>query len=114
YVTRIGLAVALPVLASLSVAVGSISNSQGAVGHSMQILSMVVIAQTIAHWLGLVERLGDWGVARGGDPAGAMEDRLIDWAKQTVCATYLVAGITKLLATGGTWIWQARYLGLQV
>ena len=52
YVCRIGLGFALPVLTLISIAYGSLSNSRGAISHSYQIVSLVLLAQIGAHFYG--------------------------------------------------------------
>ena len=42
------------------------------------------------------------------------ENRAIWWSQQTIVAVYLLAGIAKLIATGGLWIFQARWIGVSI
>jgi len=43
-----------------------------------------------------------------------LEERQIFWSQQAIAATYFVAGLTKLIATDGAWVFQARYIGVQI
>ncbi len=91
----------LPIALLANVTATAIVNSQGAIQHAFQIVSLVLLAQTAAHFYGL------WR-CRSGEAGEALEDRTIWWSQQTVVAVYLVAGITKLLVTKGLWPLQAR------
>ncbi|MEP6955702.1 MAG: hypothetical protein ABI883_02665, partial [Chthoniobacterales bacterium] len=107
YVLRLGWSLVLPYLTFLSIAVGSVVNSAGAIGHTMQIVSLVLSAQTAAHFYGF------W---RRGEPqtAAANEDRLIFWSQQAIVATYVVSALTKLIRTSGMWFVQSPLIALQI
>lgn len=108
YVAGVLLWLALPVLLLINVAVNSLLNSQGAIQHSSQIVSLVLLAQTGACCFGW------WRQRRCGENAVATEARAIWWSQQTIAATYFVAGLTKLLHTHGTWVFRARFIGVQI
>jgi hypothetical protein len=107
YVLRLFLWLALPVALFINVATNAIVNSQGAVQHAFQIVSLVLLAQTAAHFHGLWRR-------RQGEQPALLEERLIWWSQQTIVAVYLVAGLTKLIVTKGLWIFQARFIAVSV
>lgn len=107
YVLRIMVWLALPVALFMHTAANAITNSQGAIQHAMQIVSLVLLAQTVAHFYGLWRR-------RRGEGRSILEDRAIWWSQQTIVAVYLVAGITKLIVTKGLWIFQARWIGVSI
>jgi hypothetical protein len=107
YVLRIVVWLALPVALFIHTAAIAITNSQGAIQHAMQIVSLVLLAQTVAHFYGLWRR-------RHGEERAILEDRAIWWSQQTIVAVYLVAGITKLILTKGLWIFQARWIGVSI
>ena len=107
YVRRLAVWLALPVALFVHCAANAITNSQGAIQHAVQIVSLVLLAQTAAHFFGLWRR-------RNGEARHLLEDRTIWWSQQTIVAVYLVAGITKLFVTKGLWIYQARWIGVGV
>ena len=109
YVARLWWSIALPYLAAFSIAAGSIFNSQGAISHHLQIVSLVLVAQTAAHWF---DRLTARRVPLAEGAHG--EDRAISWSLQAIAATYLVSGLTKLIETSGAWILQSPLVALQV
>ena len=106
YVLRVGWAIVLPYMALLSVATGSVNNSQGAISHGLQIVSLVLVAQCCAHYYSRFTR----------DPAteAAGENRMIFWSQQAIVATYLVSALTKLINSSGMWFFQAPYIAVQV
>jgi hypothetical protein len=110
YVLRVAWVVVLPYLALLSIAVGIIINSQGAIGHYLQIMSLVLCMQTAAHFYGWIQSL------RGREklsPA-ANEDRVISWSQQAIVATYLVSALTKLVHTSGMWFFQSPLIAVEI
>jgi hypothetical protein len=107
YLLRLIVWLALPIAAFVNLATNGITNSQGAIQHAAQIVSLVLLAQTVAHFFGIWRR-------RQGEERRLLEDRAIWWSQQTIVAVYLVAGITKLIVTKGLWIFQARWIGVSV
>ena len=108
YVARLCLLLAMPIILLLHVSVNAVANSQGAIRHAAQIVSLILLAQTAAcyyEW---------WRGRKTPRPAGVLEERQIFWSQQAIVATYFVAGLTKLIATGGAWIFRARYIGVQI
>lgn len=107
YVARLVVWLALPIALFVNLAANAIANSQGAIQHTAQIVSLVLLAQTAAHFFGL------WRHRRDNERR-LLEDRAIWWSQQTIVAVYLVAGITKLFVSKGLWIFQARWIGVSV
>ncbi len=108
YIVRVLCWLALPVALLISVAVNTVANSQGAIHHASQIVSLALLAQTAAHFYGL------WLRRRASHPGVALEEREISWVQQAIATAYLVAGLTKLINTHGTWIFRARFMGVQI
>src|SRR5690349_18465800 len=88
YVLRIWQA--LPIALFVNLATNGILNSQGAIQHALQIVSLVLLAQTVA-WF-----YGAW-VDRKNHSPQLTENRAIWWSQQTIVAVYLLAGIAKLV-----------------
>ena len=107
YVLRIVVWLALPVALFVNLGANAITNSQGAIQHSAQIVSLVLLAQTVAHFYGLWRR-------HHREERAALEDRAIWWSQQSIVAVYLVAGITKLIVTQGLWPFQAHWIGVSI
>jgi hypothetical protein len=108
YVLRFVVWLALPIALFVNLGANAIMNSQGAIQHTAQIVSLVLFAQTAAHFFGL------WQRRRKEEERRLLEDRAIWWSQQTIVAVYLVAGITKLIVTHGLWIFQARWIGVSI
>jgi hypothetical protein len=107
YVLRLVVWLALPVALFVNVAANGILNSQGAIQHAAQIVSLVLLAQNVAHFYGLWRR-------RHGEESALLESRAIWWSQQTIVAVYLLAGIAKLITTKGLWVFQARWIGVSI
>lgn len=110
YVLRVAWVVVLPYLALLSIAVGTIINSQGATEHYLQIMSLVLCMQTAAYFYGWIRsRRGREKLA-----SAANEDRVISWSQQAIVATYLVSALTKLFHTSGMWFFQSPMIAVEI
>ncbi len=107
YALRVVVWLALPVALFVNVAANAVLNSQGAIQHAFQIVSLVLLAQTAAHFYGLWRR-------RHGEERALLESRAIWWSQQTIVAVYLLAGLAKLIVTKGLWPFQARWIGVSI
>ncbi|RBP37330.1 hypothetical protein DES53_11468 [Roseimicrobium gellanilyticum] len=98
-----------PVLVA-SIGLGVLGNSQGAIGHTTQVLTVVLLAQWMAYvWAAIQPR------TRLSMPHGFTSQQLAaDWGRQSLAATYVVSAITKLIESRGDWISDTPYFGLQV
>ena len=104
----VSLALLTPLYASFGH--GVLGNSQGAIGHTTQIVTSVLFAQ----WLGIT-----WAALRGGDaarlPHGYNSQQLAaDWTRQLIAASYVASAITKLWISHGNWLKETPYFGLQI
>ncbi|MDB4673744.1 hypothetical protein OAF27_02905 [Verrucomicrobiales bacterium] len=96
---------AIPGLVALS-ALGALRNSQGKPGaiHHLQIVALVLLVMVVVYaFCSLKKRpLSEY-------------HRAATWAGvQTVAATYLVTGLTKIIASGGQWVNDSKYFPLQL
>jgi len=107
YVLRVLVWLALPSALFVNLALAGILNSQGAIQHAAQIVSLVLLAQTAAHIYGLWRR-------HQSEERTTLENRAVWWSQQTIVAVYLLAGITKLMVSKGLWIFQARWIGVSI
>lgn len=108
YVLRLGWSFVLPYITLLSVAAGSIFNSQGGISHHLQIVSLVLLAQTAAHCLPQKP-----GAPSLNDPSRG-ENRMVQWSLQAIAATYFASALTKLLHTSGMWILRSPLIAVQM
>lgn len=111
YAIRIFSVPALAVAFTLQVACGSLENSQGAINHSLQPLSLVTLGQLIVAAYGLVRNF------RG---SGAFFDSLetqrlgVHAAKVALVSCYVASAITKLIESEGGWVFRATNLASQI
>jgi hypothetical protein len=104
----LGLVVLTPPLIA-SFGHGVLGNSQGAIGHTTQIVTSVLFAQ----WLGLA-----WGVLCSGKmalPHGYNSQQFAaDLTRQIIAASYVASALTKLWLSSGNWLKETPYFGLQI
>lgn len=102
YVVGRGLIVVLPLLTFLHVAVWTYSDSQGATHHGLQLVSMVLLAQTLTvfwKWRAAPEvlRANLWYYSRG-----------------MVLFSYVASALTKTIDTRGLWVWRSKYFPIEL
>lgn len=115
YVLGLLLPVVLPFLALGHICVFTLYQSQGAIGHNRQILSLVLLGQAVAVVLPPLWRR--WK-GRAFPPCGSDEGRLKSYmfnvSLQVIAACYVVAGISKLIKSKGLWVWQTPDLVVEM
>jgi hypothetical protein len=99
---------ALPVW--LGIGIFTLRNSQGAIGHSYQVVHLCLLTAWLAGCATLVRR---W---RGSVPADALTSGQLelDWARQALAAGYVVSAITKLVVSGGWWFRDSQFFALHL
>lgn len=114
-VALVGYAVgAVPVVtlgapALILMAFGALENSQGAIGHHLQLTCMVALAQWGVYLAGAGE-----GWRRVFWPARADHQTAVHWAKIVIAASYVTSACVKLIASGGLWVVQLPDISLQL
>lgn len=101
YVWNIGARVVMPVFFILQVCMYTLRSSQGAVGHSMQLLTLVVLAHTIGHTLYPLWR--KWRPAQEGQPVPSPQEVALNLTTQTIAAGYVICGLSKLFLKDDRW-----------
>lgn len=99
----------LPPLAA-SISHGVLGNSQGAIGHTTQIVSMALLAAWLSH-------IWSWySTVRGRPLALRLTPSQLesDWVRQVIISTYVVSALTKLWNSGFDWLSNAPYFALQM
>ena len=103
---------ALAFMTFFTTGVGTLMNSQGAIGHSTQLLAMIVLAQFLVHTsyasLRLLRGPRGWLAS----PASCADS--MDWSRNVIAAAYVVCGVVKLVNSKGLWIWNTPNLSLQL
>ncbi len=113
YASGWGLPVVLPILTFISIGSRTLANSQGAIHHGFQIVSVVLLAQTVVVLFGVGYRLFKKRAfvdARG----RTVRDYFIYYAQLAVVAFYLIAGVIKLINSDGAWIANSHLIGVQL
>lgn len=89
---------------------GTLGNSSGAIGHTTQLVTLVLLASWLA---ALWSTVCEW---RGKSlPNDFTPSQLgADWTRQVFMSTYVVSAISKLIQSHGLWFQDAPYFGLQI
>ena len=103
---------ALTYLVALIVSFGTLRNSQGAIGHTTQLLALVMLAQWGMCLIDLIikprKALAIWRAGAEG------ERRMIHAARVMIAAAYLTTGISKIERSHGRWLVDIPNLSVQI
>ena len=117
YVSGYGLPVALPILTLISIGSRTLFNSQGRIHHGFQIISLVLLAQTVVI---LWQVWKNWRVAMGAKKAADdvygrnFWDYLFRWSQLAIIAAYVIAGVIKPIQSKGLWFANSHFIGVQI
>ncbi|MCB1063999.1 MAG: hypothetical protein KDN20_13885 [Verrucomicrobiae bacterium] len=117
YAAGIGLPVVLPILTFVSIGSRTLYNSQGYIHHGYQMLSLVLVAQTVVVLWHCFR--GSWREAFGITKAELVHgrtfwDRMIRYSQWMVVGCYVIAGVIKPVRSDGEWFQHSHYIGIQV
>jgi hypothetical protein len=106
-----------PILALLpalffSVVIGTLGNSQGAINHSTQLVTMILLAQWLVYLI--PGPAGAGNNHRWTRPGLELQRRVIWWSTVVIAASYVVSGLTKLTRSHLMWIHEAPLLAVQL
>ena len=95
---------ALGLIVAIMIAKGTLINSQGAINHSLQLLTLVLLAQLIVQAIASFKK---W-------PASEKQIQAVHWSKVVIAASYVSSAFVKLFASSEFWIARVPYLALQI
>ncbi|MEI6535511.1 MAG: hypothetical protein WCN98_09245 [Verrucomicrobiaceae bacterium] len=102
YALGIGLRVVLPLLTLIHIIVRTYYNSQGFTHHGEQLISMVLIAQSLVIW---------W---KGSLPEQESRAWLWFYSRGIVLFSYIASVLTKIINSRGLWLWRSKYLCIEL
>ncbi len=113
YVFGLGLPVVLPLVALIHAAVFSFFNSQGYTSHGNQIVSLMLVGQTLVALFFPVYRMvaGRPFVPRGGK---RRESYLLYATMIMICGVYMTSVVSKMRKSDGRWLRQLPNVAVQV
>ena len=102
----------LPALV-FSIVIGTLGNSQGAINHSTQMVTMILLAQFLVYVIpcgpGVAKTSGHWM-----RPGFAEQQQVIWWSTVVIAASYVVSGVVKLTNSNFMWLYDAPFLAVQL
>lgn len=103
-------------LLAVTIATGTLENSDGGIGHSYQIVSLILLAQLGSHLHSAVRVSGAPGRRwrRWLLPADTAQNHATHLAKVTIAAAYVVCGVAKLIKSDFLWIHKIPLLSVQI
>jgi len=101
-------ALALPVMAFLTIAPATLANSQGAFHHHLQVLGLVVLGQ----WIWFTYRA--FASKEFLTPGHRTHVLNVFYSQQVIVATYLTTAVWKLWKTKFGWIRESKYFPVQL
>jgi hypothetical protein len=96
-----------------SIVIGTLGNSQGAINHSTQMVTMMLLAQFLVYLLprgaGVEKPASHWL-----QPGTTTQQRVIWWSTVVIAASYVVCGVVKLTNSNFMWLNDSPYLAVQL
>ncbi|WP_138085242.1 hypothetical protein [Phragmitibacter flavus] len=89
---------------------GVLSNSQGAIHHTSQVIAVALLAGWLAGVWSVVARRSNKPLPGAFNP----QQLGLDWMRQILIAGYVVSALMKLIDSGGDWLGNTPYFGLQI
>jgi hypothetical protein len=100
-------------LAFFATLIGTLLNSQGAINHSWQMVTMMLLAQMVVlAWPRAGENRLSWRVVLR--PDLDRQRASAHAALVVIAASYVVCGLVKVIASKGMWIQDSPYLAIQL
>ncbi len=102
----------LPALC-FSIIIGTLDNSQGAINHSTQLVSMMLLAQFLVYLIprgpGVANPKSHWL-----HPSHITQQQVIWWTTVVIAASYVICGVMKLANSNFMWLYNAPNLAVQL
>jgi hypothetical protein len=118
YACGVGWPVVLPILCFVLIGSRTLYNSQGYIHHGFQMVSLVLLAQTVvALWAVVKNPKQAMGLARatGMTKNGrTWWDVMVRYSQLMIIASYMIPGVIKQFKSGGEWFLNSHYIGVQV
>ena len=118
YACGFGLPVVLPILCFVLLGSRTLYNSQGYIHHGFQMVSLVLLAQTVvALWAVVKNPKQAMGLARatGMTKNGrTWWDVMVRYTQLMIIASYMIPGVIKQFKSGGEWFLNSHFIGVQV
>ena len=96
-----------------SIIIGTLGNSQGAINHSTQMVTMMLLAQFLVYVIprgrGVQKPATHWI-----RPSLRTQQQVIWWSTVVIAASYVVCGVVKLTNSNFMWLYEAPYLAVQL
>jgi hypothetical protein len=99
----------LPYLAFFSIATCTLGNSDGGIGHSYQMVSLILLAQAV-----VVVVIAIKSRSFGWLSDGQTDTFLAYYAQIMIVLCYVTSGITKVKNSDGDWIWNSPYFAADI
>ncbi|MFQ3577644.1 MAG: hypothetical protein SNJ52_01350 [Verrucomicrobiia bacterium] len=103
---------ALGYATALMVGLGTLSNSQGAIGHHTQLVVMVLLTQWVVYTVHAFRPCV--GEGSGRSSCAAASRSALDWSRNVIVSAYVVCAMVKLSRTNGLWVWNSPNLAVQL
>jgi hypothetical protein len=112
YVSGWWQAVSTTVLAWASLLVRSHVNAQGFNQHSTQVMTLVLICQCAVAWVAASRKRKD--LAPSGIWEAGVPGVMLYYSQGILAASYVLAGLAKVLNSKGLWAWNAPYISTDI
>ena len=111
YITGFAFPLSATVLFLCYLVTGTLQNSLGSISHYYQVMTLMLLGQSLAAWLYVVatrRRSELWTRS----PA-ALHSFTTRVTLQILAGNYVLCALTKIIASHGAWIWNSQYMPVQ-
>ncbi len=111
YALGIVLWLVLPYLAAFSIASWTLANSQGGIGHTYQMVSLILLAQAVVAVRGAIRARKD-GFSWFGNQE--IDSRMLYYTQLVIVACYVTSAVSKFKNSDGKWLWNSPYFASEI
>lgn len=103
----------LPIITLVHTLIHTLHNSQGSTHHHAQIVTLVLLAQTLTYWWPdlvrlFTKKIWQWPYKRN------IHQWAVYFSLQAIAGTYLLAALSKLIKSKGLWIFQSHHIVVEM
>ena len=103
----------LTLLTAASIVVRTYYNSQGSIHHGCQMVTTILLFQTVVAWWFLIHRIKT-GKAYPFTEGRNYWSYFVYYSQGAIAGCYVIAALTKIVRTSGKWFWNSPYMALEV
>jgi hypothetical protein len=111
YVTGFAFPLSSTLLFLCYLVAGTLQNSLGSISHYYQVMTLMLLGQSLASWLWVAS--GQGGREVWSRSPASLHSFTARVTLQVLAGNYVLCALTKLINSNGAWIWNSQYMPVQ-